>query len=371
MSDEIKQNQKAGANSQQTQIQNLTIINGIDEKRAREICDEKFDLIRKEFSSEALQIANERVSKFEDLLIPKMKKIDGALEFFSDPSFQYLISNAHRTAATTERLADYELLSELLIHRITKCSDRKTYAGINKAVEIVNQIDEDALCGLTLAYSIGSFFPTSGDIFKGFDILEELYLKLIYMSLPQGSEWLEHLELLSAIKILNLQRFNPFCELFKSIMNGYYCLGIEKNSGDYDRAVQILEDNNLDKTVFLAENPFNTKYYRIPIVNKQTINDLTTNCKSSLDDKIGTLLSENQKSALIIIFDMYKQDALLLNQIKNEIDKIVSTKKSLNHAMHWWNNISFAFSETSVGRVLAHANAQKYDASIPPLKGLS
>lgn len=39
--------QKAGDNAQQFQIQNLTI--GIDEKRAREIYDEKYSIAKKRF----------------------------------------------------------------------------------------------------------------------------------------------------------------------------------------------------------------------------------------------------------------------------------------------------------------------------------
>lgn len=48
--------QKAGDNAQQFQIQNLTI--GIDEKRAREIYDEKYSIAKKDFTEEALRIAN-------------------------------------------------------------------------------------------------------------------------------------------------------------------------------------------------------------------------------------------------------------------------------------------------------------------------
>lgn len=43
--------QKAGDNAQQFQIQNLTI--GIDEKRAREIYDEKYSIAKKDFTEEA------------------------------------------------------------------------------------------------------------------------------------------------------------------------------------------------------------------------------------------------------------------------------------------------------------------------------
>ena len=46
--------QKAGDNSQQIQIQNLTI--GIDEKRAREIYDEKYNIAKNSFTEEAIKI---------------------------------------------------------------------------------------------------------------------------------------------------------------------------------------------------------------------------------------------------------------------------------------------------------------------------
>ena len=35
--------------------------------------------------------------------MPKMLKVEGALQKFSDPSFQFLITEAHKTAASTER----------------------------------------------------------------------------------------------------------------------------------------------------------------------------------------------------------------------------------------------------------------------------
>ena len=136
MSDEIKQNQKAGANSQQTQIQNLTIINGIDEKRAREIFSEMYAVAKTDLTSEAINTANERIKNFENVLIPKMEKINGALNAFADPSFQVLLAKANKSAACSNQDSDYELLSQLLIHRVEKRDSRKDKAGINRAVEI-------------------------------------------------------------------------------------------------------------------------------------------------------------------------------------------------------------------------------------------
>jgi hypothetical protein len=67
-----KQNQKAGANSQQLQADNMIVNLGIDEKRAREIYQEMNLQVRKDYTTEALEIANARVAEFENKLLPKM-----------------------------------------------------------------------------------------------------------------------------------------------------------------------------------------------------------------------------------------------------------------------------------------------------------
>ena len=88
--------QKAGDNSQQYQIQNLTIQQGIDEKRAREIYDEKYSIAKQDFTEEALRIANERVKELENRLIPKMEAVNDGLKAFADPGFQLLLVDAQK-----------------------------------------------------------------------------------------------------------------------------------------------------------------------------------------------------------------------------------------------------------------------------------
>lgn len=126
-----KQKQKAGDNSQQFQVQTMIVNNGIEEKRAREIFQEMLDVARKDLTQEAREIAIERVGKFEDDLIPKIEKIEGAINAFADPDFQFALTSAHKTAAATERENDYELLSELLIHRVHKKGNKNSCAGIS------------------------------------------------------------------------------------------------------------------------------------------------------------------------------------------------------------------------------------------------
>ena len=157
-----KQAQRAGDNSQLMQAGTINIYNGIDEKRAREICAETYAVARRDFTEDAYACANERVQQLEDTLLPKMQQIEGALSAFADPSFQFLLASAQRTAAATERDTDYDMLSELLVCRITKGQARKSRAGISRAVEIIDKIDDDALCALTVVHAVNKVMPLSG-----------------------------------------------------------------------------------------------------------------------------------------------------------------------------------------------------------------
>ena len=91
----------------------------------------------------AYELAIKRVSMFEELLMNKLQKVDVMLEAFRDPSFQFLLVEAQKRAAASDREVDLEMLTELLVHRVEKKDDRKIKASISRAVEIVDQIDDD------------------------------------------------------------------------------------------------------------------------------------------------------------------------------------------------------------------------------------
>ena len=93
-----KKTQKAGNNSNQTQVENLTIINGIDEQRARDIVEEKISSALANFTDEATNEAKNRSEKFNNKLIEKTVR-EQALSAFEDPSFQLLLVEAQKSAA--------------------------------------------------------------------------------------------------------------------------------------------------------------------------------------------------------------------------------------------------------------------------------
>ena len=364
-----KQNQKGGDASTNIQAENMSINIGIDEKRAREIYHEMNLQVRKEYSLEALDIANKRIAEFENKLMPKMEEVDGALEAFTDPSFQLLLVEAQKTAASTERLADYELLSELLIHRFKKGENRFARAGISRAVEIVDEIDDDALLGLTVFHAVSTFIPISGDIHKGLKVLNNLFEKLFYQKLPVGSDWLDHLDILDAVRLGTFGKLKKIQEYYSEQLTGYIDVGIEKNSENYNKAIEILNNQNLPLNI-LVEHTFNDRFVRLNISHKNEISSLSFQ-KQIVDGinikTVSISLSTEQINALNSIYDLYKQD----NNIKQANIKLFMEEWDKNENLKilkdWWDNLDVFIQITSVGKVLAHSNAQRCDKSLPTL----
>lgn len=364
-----KQIQEAGDNSQQLQASNMIVHIGIDEKRAREIYQEMNLQLRKDYSQEALNIANSRVTEFENRLLPKMEAVDGALEAFADPSFQLLLVEAQKTAASTERPADYDLLSELLIHRFQKGDNRVTRAGISRAVEIVDEISDDALLGLTVFHSVSSFFPASGNIQEGLNTLNSLFGKIFYGSLPNGSEWLDHLDILDAIRVSNFGKLKTIEEYYSTMLSGYIDVGIEKNSEDYNKASELLGANGLPPNI-LVVHELNPDYVRIPISSKDQISSLTLQRQIINNGQVLLLpiqLSEAQKTAIKSIYDSYKKDVQIRQQNAKKFMDEWNNRENLKKLREWWENIGVSLQLTSVGKVLAHSNAQRCDKNLPSL----
>lgn len=364
-----KQSQKAGDNSQQLQANQMIVNIGIDEKRAREIYQEMNLQVRKDYTQEALEIANLRVAEFENKLLPKMEAVDGALEAFADPSFQLLLVEAQKTAASTERAADYDLLSELLIHRFQKGENRITRAGISRAVEIVDKISDEALLGLTVFHSVSHFSPTSGDIHQGLNVLNDLFGKLFYNRLPTGNEWLDHLDILDAVRINSLGGLKKIQEYYPKILLGYIEIGIEKESENYQKAIELLNTNRLHQNT-LVEHALNKKFLRLSIANKNQIDSLTKQIQLPMNGNLVSVpvqLSDEQKNAIRAVYELYKQDESVKQENIKAFMQEWDKRPNLKTLREWWDSIGTSIQLTSVGKVLAHSNAQRCDKNLPPL----
>ena len=367
-----KQIQKAGENSQQIQagVINITNVMGIDEKRVREIFNEMYAIVRRDFSKDAYECANKRVAQFEESLMPKIMQIDGALEKFADPSFQFLIIEAHKTAAATERIADYDLLSELLVHRIQKGEkNRKVRAGIARAVEIVDQIDDDALCALTVSHVVSTLIPIANSVKEGLDVLENIFSKLIYTELPRGREWLDHLEILDAVRLQSFGSLKKIGQFYPEQLDGYACVGIAKGTDKYNKAISLLENNQMPNAL-LVDNELLDGHVRLPICAKTFIDSLrlvNTSVINGQLEKRYSELSKEQKNVLVTIYNLYDNNEELKKKVDERFMDEWKKRKTLASLCEWWDSIPISFEITAVGNVLAHSNAQRCDKSIPSM----
>lgn len=364
-----KKAQNGGDGSQQIQAETMIVNVGIDEKRAREVFHEMNLRLKQEYTQEALVIANARVSEFENSLLPNMEKVDGALEAFTDPSFQLLLIEAQKTAAATERPADYDLLSELLIHRFQKGENRVVRAGVSRAVEIVDEISDDALIGLTALHAVNSFLPTTGDIFQGLDVLDELFGKILYGSLPSGRDWLDHLDILDAVRLSSFGGLKKVDQYYTEQLSGYVDAGIKKDSIDFNKALEILASNALPPTV-MVEHALNPGYVRIPVTDRYQIESLKLIqqvIQKNILNQFPVALSEKQKSAINLVYDLYDKNPTVKAENIRLLMEHFQKRKNLNTLKEWWNSLNVGIQITSVGKVLAHSNAQRCDRDLPPL----
>lgn len=367
-----KQSQEAGEGSQLMQAGTINVYNGIDEARARAIVDEKIKDVMSTYSMEAHEIATSRIQKFADDLIPKLVK-DNLLENLADPSIQLLLIEAQKSAASTEREKDYSLLSELLIHRVKKGIDRNVRSGVSRAIEIVDEISDDALLGLTVAHSLIYFLPVAPDIEDGLKILDSLFSKIIYKRLPEGNSWLDQLDVLNAIRIIPYGTMKKIASLYSEQLSGYVDVGIDKTSEDYEKAKTILRDADLPNDI-LADHELRDGFVRLRIININRI-DLVTlhaNHKININGQffsfpITVQLSDKQKDAVKEVYSLYEKDEKLKKENIDVFMKKWDCYDNLKALREWWDAIQGSFNITSIGRVLAHANAQRCDSNLPDL----
>lgn len=363
---ENKQVQKAGDGSQQFQMVNPTVNIGITEERARAIFTEMNAIARQNYTQDAYELAIKRVSMFEELLMNKVQQVDGMLEAFRDPSFQFLLVEAQKRAAASDREVDLEMLTELLVHRVEKKDDRKIKASISRAVEIVDQIDDDALCGLTLVYAINSWVAASGNISQGLSTMNALFSSLCYRELPTGFEWVYHLDILDAVRSSSVGTFKKFKEYYPSLFAGYTCAGIKKDSENYSKALEILREANLPADV-LVPHELNDGFMRLNVRDKESIANIERISVHNAQVVGMRKVTIQEVNALNRIWDLYSTDAKIIENVKNAFMEKWDTYEILNLIRTWWEKLPHSFVVTPIGKALAHANAQRYNKNVPDI----
>lgn len=367
--------QKAGDNATQLQADkvNITVNNGISEERVRAIIDEKFQELIRTYSMEAHDVARHRIQEFAEILVPKLLRKE-LLESLRDPSIQTLLLEAEKTAASTERPPDLELLSELLIHRVQKGENRHIRAGISHAVKIVDEISDDALQGLTVVHTLTRFYPIAPKIEDGLEVLDNIFKKILYSPLPKGDEWIEHLDILNAVRI---QPFGmkSIIETCVERMPGYIDIGIKKDSDSYSMVLDLMAAAGISSDR-LVDHELRSGYVRLGISNINSASKIIANQKLVMrSDEKGQLyglfqneyFNDDQLKVLKEVYGLYEREKLKLQENKERFMEMWNRYGSLLIIGEWWQSINPAFNINAVGQVLAQANAKRVNPALPDL----
>lgn len=364
------QTQSAGDNSTQIQagtIQNYyTTITGIDEARARGICKEEYAIAMQNWTSEAIAIANDRVQQLEDKVLPKLVQYDNTLKCFADPSFQITLRKAQISAASTDRVSDYELLSELLLHRVEQDADRERRLGITKAIEIVDQVDDSALVGLSIVYALSKFSPVSVVLNEGLSVLNGLYGNILSdKSLPEGITWMEHLDLVSAIRLgsRGLNTFKKCEEYFPERLSQYFVSGIPKDSDEYRDLEASFRSVSLG-TNCLIPHPLRPDHMILSI--KPDIDSIVIT-RVVPGGVLQVPLNPAQKEVMSKAISLMAGIDLNNQEMKNAFWVEWEKYPVLSLIRKWWNDLPVHFEISPVGVALSNAYIHSKDPSIPCL----
>ena len=296
-----------------------------------------------------------------------MGEEEKGFESFADPSFLFLLIEAQRAAASSDRESDYDVLSELLANRVKVGTYRRLYIGINKAVNMLPFVSDEQLAGIIVQFCIAKLTSKASSIAEALQAMDDCYGKIIgNVDLPTGEAWLESLEAGELVKNVSmpLHTFKKSRDIILDSFGRYTKSGIKKDSERYQQALTILHEAGLPASA-LVEHELNEDYVRLVAQDEDEINDLTINQVLENGIHITVPLNDVRKEAVRKVLAMYERELGLLEDFKNRFVTKFNEHPNLKKKTEWWESIPSYFELTIVGKILANANANKYDARIP------
>ena len=233
--------------------------------------------------------------------------------------------------------------------------DRIKHSILHHAAEIVTEIDKSALCALTVFYILSYLRPNKLISFEGVLQLSNLMTKLSEEGLPENPLWVDHLELLQAVRIIPLWTPRKLSQYYPACVPGYTSIGIKTDSPQHEQAKKILQDAQLPDT-FLLENKFLPGYVRFPLPDFYMINNLMYH---------SIPLTEKQKQAFQQVIHLYDTDPSKQEIVNKNFMKVFDFSPALKKIHTWWDTIPCSFDATPVGLLLANLNARRFEPTIP------
>ncbi|MGR2751499.1 LPO_1073/Vpar_1526 family protein [Agromyces arachidis] len=342
------QGQNAGDNAVQIQVHG-DLQMGITEERAREIAWEQARSVVDEFAAESAAIIEARLVDFDRRSIDALSQ-EALLGSFADPAFVRAYRKAQEGAASSERPDDYDLLSAMLVERAKNPSNRPIRTAVERAVEVVDRIDDLALRALTVLVAVQTYTPSTGWIMAGLDVMDGLMQKLLDGPLPDGAEWIDHLDLLDALRVNPIGSLKGFDEYYSKQTIGYVAPGVAAEeaparlTGDFGTA----EWGNL-----IVDHELKPGFVRAAFVSEGKMREILGR------PEIPSDLAEAYISEAKSVFGLGEVDPIALEAF----GRSVRDRPSLGRVADWYNAIPQGIQTTAVGRTLARANAYRLDTA--------
>lgn len=151
-------------------------------------------------------------------------------------------------------------------------------------------------------------------ISDGIEVLNKLFSSIVYDSLPEGTLWLEQLDILRAVRFSSASTLKKFEDYYVEVLSGYIDVGIEKNSDNYDKALKIIHEAILPEDL-LCDHELRQGYVRLRMTGIDNINAISfyRNVKVHGNKQLPEIqvlvkLSDEQKQAIKEIYALYDSD---------------------------------------------------------------
>lgn len=342
-----RQTQSAGDGSNQFQVAGDLVI-GITEDRAREIARSEALKVRSEFTLEAHKIAEERISALEEEFIPALAD-SGGLQAFADPSFLLLVRKAQEMAASTSEARDHQLLARLLSERAKKDS-RRIRLAIGRAVEIVDQLDDNALAALTTCWIVRALRAVNPqELASALRPLEDILQPLYEGGLDHlGRSWIGDLEILDCIRTVRGLGGSPKPQI-ESLVRAHPGLFSEGFSAEEcDEVRERLDEVEISHD-FIVDHEFIADRHRLRI---GSTDDLLQWVEAT--GRGGQI--ENFKR----LAEFARVDAVDAGAKTRAWELIQEDHPCYFRAAEVWNNSPAGFFVTAVGQAMAYTNAKRW-----------
>jgi hypothetical protein len=300
-----------------------------------------------EHTDEAMEVVRERIEQLDTRVVQVLGGRD-RLGAFADPAFLRTFKRAQEGAASSERESDYDMLAALLSERADNPRDRTARAGIERAIEVIDRVDDDALRGLTVMNALSGWSPSSGYVMAGLNDMAALLARLMDGPLPSGGDWIDHLDILNAARITSGQTFRRFDDYYPERFTGYISPGVPEGNVPSTIGGKF---ENVSWEGFVVNHELRPGYVRFQAASERAARKNLGQLGFD-EEHVAEIVTAAKSTFGLGLVDEYSKSALAVR---------LRETPTFNQIATWWDGLPTAFDLTAVGKVLATANAFRLD----------